>query len=44
MRATPTAQRRLALAAKRTGSKGANPFNAALDVTVDSSVACRNVR
>jgi translocation and assembly module TamB len=35
MRATPTAQRRLALAAKRTGSKGANPFNATLDVMVD---------
>jgi translocation and assembly module TamB len=35
MRPTPTAQRRLTLAAKHTGSHGANPFNAALDVTVD---------
>jgi translocation and assembly module TamB len=35
MRATPTAQRRLALAAKRAGAKGANPFNATLDVMVD---------
>jgi translocation and assembly module TamB len=35
MRPTPTARRRLELGAKRAGSKGANPFNAALDVTVD---------
>jgi translocation and assembly module TamB len=35
MRPTPTAQRRLALAAKSKGPKGANPFNAALDVLVD---------
>jgi translocation and assembly module TamB len=35
MRPTPTALRRLALAAKSKGPKGANPFNAALDVLVD---------
>jgi translocation and assembly module TamB len=35
IRATPTARRRLALGAESKGPKGANPFNAALDVLVD---------